>query len=56
MRRKEEVDDSKLRERWGGTAMGEPHAWRHREVVTPGEGRWRETGKNLGGGDNDAGI
>jgi hypothetical protein len=28
MRREEEEEDAKSRERRGGTAMGEPHAWR----------------------------
>ncbi len=47
MRRKEEEEeDATLRERRGGTAMGEPHAWRRWEEITPGEGRRRETHGN----------
>ncbi len=31
MRREEDEEDAKSRERRGGTAMGEPHAWDRQE-------------------------
>ncbi len=31
MRCKEDKEDAKSRERWGGTAMGEPHDQGHQE-------------------------
>jgi hypothetical protein len=46
MRRKEEGEDAKSRERRGGMVMGEPHARGHQEELAPGEGRRRETRGN----------
>jgi hypothetical protein len=43
MRCEEEEEDTTLRERRGGKAMGEPHARRRWEEVIPGEGWWHET-------------
>jgi hypothetical protein len=36
-------EDANLRERRGGMAMGEPHAWCHQEELAPGEEQRRET-------------
>jgi hypothetical protein len=47
MRHKEDEDDANSRERRGGTAIGEPHAWRCWEELTPGEGRQRKMCRNL---------
>ncbi len=52
MRCKEEEEEVTSRERRGGMAMGEPHAQRRREEVTPGEGRRRETRGNSERGGN----
>ncbi len=41
MRRKEEEEDTKSSEKRGGTAMGEPHAWRRQDELAPVEGRRR---------------
>jgi hypothetical protein len=46
MRWEEEEDDAELRERRGGTAMGEPHAWHCQEELAPGEGLWCKTQGN----------
>jgi hypothetical protein len=40
-------EDVNLRERRGGTAMGEPHAWCCQEELAPGEGRQCKTHRNL---------
>ena len=42
MKREEEEDDAKSRERRGGTAMEELHARRRWEELTPREGQRRE--------------
>jgi hypothetical protein len=56
MRREEDKEDAKSRERRGGTAMGEPHAWGHQEERAAARDA-REFGtRGARGGNNLASI
>jgi hypothetical protein len=56
MRRKEDEEDAKSRERRGGTTMGKPHAWGCQEERAAARDAQEFGTRGARGGDNYASI